>query len=158
MTSILFILLRLFLIALALPVAATVAVIAFVYLFNLTAATETEGVISLFTPQSPVFSGSDPMAWFLYHFFAVLDYFLNYTSGVLLLPGLLVIVVAEVLRIRSLLYYMVAGAASFVAMPFVPVVASQLPVALTNYVFLTVMAAVGVAASIVYWAIAGRYA
>jgi hypothetical protein len=75
-----------------------------------------------------------------------------------LLPALLAIVAAEIGRIRSWLYYMLAGGASLAAIPFMAHLGrSGWPTVLDSGVW-QVFATAGFAGGLVYWAVAGRKA
>ena len=74
------------------------------------------------------------------------------------LPAAIAAIIGEALRIRSWMYYVLAGGAAMVA---IPVLASQrggeLP-ALPAGQYMTIFAAVGFAGGLVYWLLAGRNA
>lgn len=80
------------------------------------------------------------------------------TSGLTLLPALAFIIVGEVARIRSLLYYMIAGGA---ALPLAPMIASYAAAAEVTFpggAFWQIAATAGFFGGFVYWLIAGRTA
>jgi len=74
------------------------------------------------------------------------------------LPAAIAAIVGEALRIRSWMYYVLAGGA---AMAAIPVLASprsdQLPVLPTGQ-YMTIFAAAGFVGGFVYWLLAGRNA
>ncbi len=79
-----------------------------------------------------------------------------------LVPGLIVLIVAEVARIRSLTYYLAAGGIAFVGLPLLLRLASgaggtspQMP---WQTPFLLLIATGGFLAGAVYWVLAGRRA
>lgn len=79
-----------------------------------------------------------------------------------LVPGLIVLIVAEVARIRSLTYYLAAGGIAFAALPVMLRLASgsgaagaQMP---WQTPFLLLIATGGFLAGAVYWVLAGRRA
>lgn len=79
-------------------------------------------------------------------------------SGATVIPALLVVIVGEVARIRSWLYYMLGGGAALAVIPLLSRMdqldaATQLP-ALVWQVFATA----GFAGGLVYWLLAGRRA
>jgi hypothetical protein len=79
-------------------------------------------------------------------------------AALTLLPALIVVIVGEVVRIRSWLYYMVGGGVSLGLLPLLaqsqmPDLASMPPAALWQ-----VLATAGFAGGLVYWLIAGRTA
>jgi hypothetical protein len=75
-------------------------------------------------------------------------------------PALLVVLVGEVARLRSMLYWVPAGGAAMAVLPFLSKfsVAAGLPAdfALPPTTLLQVLATSGFAAGLVYWLIAGR--
>lgn len=78
-------------------------------------------------------------------------------SGASLLPALAVIIVGEVARIRSALYYVVGGGLALVSVPLLArygATASELPPAPVWQV----MATAGFAGGFAYWLLAGRRA
>lgn len=78
-------------------------------------------------------------------------------SGATLIPALLVVVVGEVVRIRSWLYYMIGGG---VALAIIPLLARVDPGTMTYALpaLWHVFATAGFAGGIVYWLLAGRNA
>jgi hypothetical protein len=79
-------------------------------------------------------------------------------AALTLLPAFIVVIVGEVARIRSWLYYMVGGGVSLGLLPLlaqaqIPDLAAMPPAALWQ-----VLATAGFAGGIVYWLIAGRTA
>lgn len=80
------------------------------------------------------------------------------TSGLTLIPALAVIVVGEVARIRSWLYYLVGGGLSLALLPFMGVLESGSVEALSAGALWQVLATAGFAGGLVYWVIAGRSA
>jgi hypothetical protein len=75
-----------------------------------------------------------------------------------LAPAVVAVVVGELARIRSLLYYLIAGGAAAAAMPLIaaPIEAAQNTTYATPY--FSIMATAGFAAGLVYWLLAGRRA
>ncbi len=74
------------------------------------------------------------------------------------LPALLAVVVGEIFRIRSWMYYVLAGGASLAAIPLLIAPASaDLPAILASQ-YLTIFAAAGFAGGFVYWLLAGARA
>lgn len=80
------------------------------------------------------------------------------TSGLTLLPALAFIIVGEVARIRSLLYYMVAGGASLAVAPLIAAYAAASEVAFPAGAFWQIAATAGFFGGFIYWLIAGRTA
>ncbi|MBV1694715.1 MAG: hypothetical protein KGP27_09670 [Hyphomicrobiales bacterium] len=74
-----------------------------------------------------------------------------------LLPPLLLVVVGEIGRIRSALYYVVGGGIALAAVPFLTRFGQGSPLAVSAVVW-QVFATAGFAAGYVYWLLAGRRA
>lgn len=69
------------------------------------------------------------------------------------LPGLVAVVIGEVLRLRSWIYYVLAGGASLAVIPIlIAPEARGAPAA----DYMTIFASAGFAAGFVYWLLAGR--
>ncbi|HXF53389.1 MAG TPA: hypothetical protein VNK52_04625 [Hyphomicrobiaceae bacterium] len=79
-------------------------------------------------------------------------------TGLSVLPALLLIVVGEVARIRSLLYYVIGGGLALALMPLAFRFGQNEPLAVPSVMLLQVLAAAGFAGGFVYWLIAGRRA
>ncbi len=74
------------------------------------------------------------------------------------LPALVAVVAGEVLKLRSWMYYVLAGGASLAAVPLlVTARAADLP-ALPASQYMTIFAAAGFAGGFVYWLLAGARA
>jgi hypothetical protein len=74
------------------------------------------------------------------------------------LPALLGVIVGEILRIRSWMYYVLASGASLAAVPLLVAPASaDLPSILASQ-YITIFAAAGFAGGFVYWLLAGARA
>jgi hypothetical protein len=74
------------------------------------------------------------------------------------LPAFLGVIVGEILRIRSWMYYVLAGGASLAAVPLLVASASaDLPSILASQ-YITIFAAAGFAGGFVYWLLAGARA
>jgi hypothetical protein len=78
-------------------------------------------------------------------------------SALTIVPALVVVVVGEVARIRSLMYYLVGGGAALVAVPLLARFGEASP-GLPATAWWHVFATAGFAAGFVYWLIAGRTA
>lgn len=106
-----------------------------------------------FTPQD-----ADEISRALNQGLGVVAFFFTMAPVLTLLPGLAAAVVGEVARVRSLLYYVVAGGASAALMPLIatrPEIAQGSTYAAPYF---TIMATAGFVAGFVYWLIAGRNA
>jgi hypothetical protein len=95
--------------------------------------------------------------------FALMDALVRLSASFSIVPPLLVIIVGEVARIRSALYYVLGGGAALA----VPAALTQwrdmlhkpdLDAALVEPVLWQVMATAGFAGGLVYWLLAGRRA
>lgn len=74
------------------------------------------------------------------------------------LPALIAVVAGEVLRIRSWIYYVLAGGAALASIPILAAPPSaDLPAILASQ-YMTVFAAAGFAGGFVYWLLAGARA
>lgn len=79
-------------------------------------------------------------------------------SGASLIPALLLVIVGEVARIRSWLYYMIGGGVALVVIPlFARIDVSQLHQLSLPSIW-QVFATAGFAGGLVYWLLAGRKA
>ena len=79
-------------------------------------------------------------------------------SGLSILPALLIVLVGEVVRIRSSLYYIIGGGAALVAMPMLVNFGQSSTFVLPSPAIWQVFATAGFAGGFVYWLLAGRRA
>jgi hypothetical protein len=79
-------------------------------------------------------------------------------AGLTIVPALAVVIIGEVARIRSWLYYMVGGGLALAVMPLLARVASSEALATPPATVWQVLATAGFAGGIVYWMVAGRAA
>jgi hypothetical protein len=80
------------------------------------------------------------------------------TPALTALPALIAVVVGEVLRIRSWMYYVLAGGAAVAAIPILAAPeTAQLPDVLASHA-MTIFATAGFAGGFVYWLLAGARA
>jgi hypothetical protein len=75
-----------------------------------------------------------------------------------LLPALLLVIVGEVARIRSALYYVVGGGIALAVVPLMARLGQPLSVLQLSPVVWQVLATAGFAGGFVYWLLAGRNA
>ena len=75
-----------------------------------------------------------------------------------LLPGLVAAIVGEVAKIRSALYYILAGGFALTVMPLAYIVQNAPETAVPSVQYLSIYATAGFAAGLVYWLVAGRNA
>jgi hypothetical protein len=80
------------------------------------------------------------------------------TTGLTIIPALLVVFVGEVARIRSALYYVAGGGAALAAIPLLARVGQSGGVVLPEQIVWQVFATAGFAGGFIYWLIAGRNA
>ncbi len=80
------------------------------------------------------------------------------TTGVTIIPALLVILIGEVASIRSAIYYIVGGGAALAAVPLLAQFGQTGTFGLPEQVVWQVFATAGFAGGFVYWLLAGRYA
>jgi len=81
-----------------------------------------------------------------------------FTSVHTLLPALLLVIIGEVARIRSSLYYVVGGGAALAIVPLMSRLSQPLTVLDLSPVVWQVLATAGFAGGFVYWLLAGRNA
>jgi hypothetical protein len=90
--------------------------------------------------------------------FAVMDQGLILVASVTLIPALLLVIVGEIARIRSIIYYVAGGGLALAAIPLLArygqAGAATAPEAIVWQIFATA----GFAGGFVYWLIAGRNA
>lgn len=77
-------------------------------------------------------------------------------SGLSIIPALAVVIVGEVARIRSWLYYMVGGGIALASMPLIARVSQSEAFVLPQATVWQVCATAGFAGGLVYWLLAGR--
>jgi len=90
--------------------------------------------------------------------FRNMQLFMGLASAFTIVPSLLLIIIGEVSRIRSSLYYIVGGGAVLAAIPVLARLASAQDFILPSAAILQVFAVAGFTAGLVYWLIAGRSA
>jgi hypothetical protein len=91
--------------------------------------------------------------------FRLMDQGLVLTTGLTIVPALLVVFVGEVARIRSALYYVAGGGAALAAIPLLARLGQQAgQQVLGDQIVWQVFATAGFAGGLVYWLIAGRNA
>ncbi len=75
-----------------------------------------------------------------------------------ILPALAAIIIGEVARIRSVIYYMLTGGAAVLAIPLLYVTGDGITYAAPNTRYMIIFTASGFIGGFVYWLIAGRRA
>ena len=79
-------------------------------------------------------------------------------TGLTLIPALLVVIVGEIARIRSAIYYVAGGGLALAAMPMLARMTESGNVVIPETTVWQVFATAGFAGGFVYWLIAGRNA
>lgn len=79
-------------------------------------------------------------------------------SGATIVPALAVVIIGEVARIRSWLYYMIGGGLSLAAIPLLANLNTAGPATLPAAIVWQVFATAGFFGGLAYWLIAGRNA
>jgi hypothetical protein len=90
--------------------------------------------------------------------FNLLDQGLLLSSGLSIIPALLVVFIGEIARIRSGLFYILGGGAALAATPLLARVGQSGAFVLPEPTVWQVFATAGFAGGFVYWLIAGRNA
>jgi hypothetical protein len=111
------------------------------------------GEVNTFTPQD-----AGDMSQALNQGLGFIAFFFTVAPVLTLLPALAVTVVGEVVRIRSLLYYLVAGGTSAALMPLIATRTELTQSTAYAAPYFALMATAGFAAGLVYWLVAGRNA
>ncbi len=101
--------------------------------------------------------GSDDMDRLFGEWLGTVAFAFTVAPVLTLLPALVMIVIGEVARVRSLLYYVTAGGIAAAVMPLIAVQSEAAPVPYTAPYF-SILATAGFAGGLVYWLIAGRRA
>ncbi|MEL6298129.1 MAG: hypothetical protein AAFV26_06830 [Pseudomonadota bacterium] len=89
---------------------------------------------------------------------SIMNFFGAVVSGLSLLPALLVVVIGEVGRIRSLLFYLVGGGLAVAAAPVLSTFVAVGDVQLPATSVLQICATAGFFGGFLYWLLAGRTA
>jgi hypothetical protein len=91
-------------------------------------------------------------------FFGMVLFASTVTPALTALPAIAVAMVGEILRIRSWIYYVLAGGVSLAAIPLLVTPASaDLPAVATSQ-YMTIFVAAGFVGGFIYWLFAGRRA
>ena len=101
-------------------------------------------------------SPEDEFIWHGAEFIAAVFFTTAVVPALTALPGLLSAIIAELFRIRSVLYYMLAGGASLAVIPLLARSAEAASSPAPSY--LTLFAAAGFIGGFSYWALAGARA
>lgn len=90
--------------------------------------------------------------------FDLAQQFTALTSGLSIIPALLVVIVGEVGRIRSWLYYVVGGGLALASVPLLARLGQNEALVVPPTAVWQVLASAGFAGGLVYWLLAGRSA
>ncbi len=90
--------------------------------------------------------------------FDLMDQGLSLASGITLLPALAVVIIGEVARIKSSVYYIVGGGAALAAIPLLARFGPEANSALSTELIWQLFATAGFAGGLLYWLLAGRTA
>jgi hypothetical protein len=111
------------------------------------------GEATAFTPEN-----ADDVSRALNEGLGVIAFFLNVAPVLTLLPSLAAIVIGEVARINSVLYYVLAGGVAAALMPLIAAMPDSAGGAAYSARYFTIIATAGFAGGFVYWLVAGRNA
>lgn len=101
---------------------------------------------------------TDEMSLLINEGLGIFAFIFTVAPALTLLPAILAIVVGEIARIRSLLFYVLAGGAAAAVMPLISMPQQAAENASYTTPYFTMLATAGFAAGFVYWLIAGRKA
>lgn len=90
--------------------------------------------------------------------FSLLDHGLGIAAGSTIVPALVLILVGEIARIRSVIYYVIGGGIALVAIPLLAGFADTSGFPAPDAVVWQVFATAGFAGGFIYWLLAGRWA
>ena len=90
--------------------------------------------------------------------FAIMDQSLMLIASLTLIPALLVVIVGEIARIRSWIYYVAGGGVALAAIPLLARYGQSGTITSPEAVVWQIFATAGFAGGFVYWLIAGRNA
>jgi hypothetical protein len=101
---------------------------------------------------------ADEVSQLLNEWLGVMAFFFTVTPLLNLLPAMAVVVIGEIGRIRSVLYYILGGGASVALMPLLVTPPEITKSSAYSAEYFTIFATAGFAAGFVYWLISGRNA
>ena len=90
--------------------------------------------------------------------YRAIEYVMSIGFARTILPAILVVIVGEVMRLRSPIYYLVAGGLAVLAIPFLVGQAEVWSPLLPNARYMAIFLTAGFGAGFTYWLIAGRRA
>jgi len=91
-------------------------------------------------------------------FIGYIGFLVELYPAITLLPAILVVVIGEIGRLRSWMYYVLANGAASLMVPALYVASNESQRDLPSSSFLLIFATAGFGAGLVYWLIAGRKA
>jgi hypothetical protein len=101
----------------------------------------------------------DEMSRFMSETLGTIAFLFTVAPVLTLAPAIIAILVGELARIRSLLYYVLAGGVAAAIMPLIASSHSEAAQSTAyNAAYFSIMATAGFAAGLVYWLLAGRRA
>jgi hypothetical protein len=101
-------------------------------------------------PEDPLIGQAAPV-------FGVVLFAWTVAHALTALPALIAVVVGEALKLRTWIYYVLAGGAASAAIPLLATPDGEVPVQPAGH-FMTIFAAAGFAGGFAYWLLAGRNA
>ncbi len=140
---------RIFAVAFAFAMAALTGAIALFFLGAKWAA----GEATAFTPDE-----ADDVSRMLNEGLGIIAFFLTVAPALTLLPALAAVAVAEAAKIRSILYYVIAGGAAAALMPLIAAITEAGTSPAYSGQYFAIIATAGFTGGFVYWLIAGRNA
>lgn len=90
--------------------------------------------------------------------FSLVDHGLVFATGATIIPALLLVLIGEVARIRSVIFYVIGGGISLVAIPLLAGFADASGFSTPDAAVWQVFATAGFAGGFIYWLLAGRWA
>jgi hypothetical protein len=98
----------------------------------------------------------DHFLWATAEVFAALFFTAAVAPALTALPGLFAVIIGEVMRVRSSIYYMLAGGAALAVIPILARTAENVSMPFSSY--MSLFAASGFVGGFAYWALAGARA
>ena len=100
----------------------------------------------------------DEMSRFMTEALGMIAFLFTVAPVLTLAPAVIAVLVGELARVRSLLYYVLAGGAAAAVMPLIAARPDIAGGVTYNAPYFTIMATAGFTAGLVYWLLAGRRA
>jgi hypothetical protein len=100
----------------------------------------------------------DPMLHKGAPIFGIVLFAKTVTPALTVLPALVAVVIGEVLRVRSWIYYVLAGGAALAVVPLLAAPQGADVAAIVSSHYMTIFAAAGFAGGFIYWLLAGARA